>query len=269
MNAMQAPLPSASEAYERLAPYYDELTRDHDYDAWTRHLEERALALGLRGRRLFDAACGTGKSFLPFLRRGYAVTGCDISPQMVAAARAKAPQAELFVADLRTLGRVGSFDLVTCLDDSVNYLEGDGALDAALASLAVNLAPDGVLVFDVNTLSTYRTTFARDMTQEAPGLFLVWRGGCRPDERPGCEAALDVEAFREVRPGVYERVTSRHRQHHHPRAAVERGLAAAGLTAVAVHGLLPDGSLDVDASEDRHHKLVYFAQRVAKGGGTP
>ncbi len=258
----------AADAYERLAPYYDELTRDHDYESWTRHLEEAALALGLNGRRLLDAACGTGKSFLPLLRRGYEVTAFDISGQMVAAARAKAPEAELFVADITTLGRVGSFDLITCLDDSVNYLVGDGDLEAALDSLAANLAPGGVLVFDVNTLSTYRTTFACDMTQDAPGVFLVWRGRCRPDEEPGCEAALDVEAFSEVRPGLWERVTSHHRQRHYPRPVIERALAGAGLAAVGVFGQLPDGSLDSAAGEERHHKLVYFAQRVARGGDT-
>src|SRR5918997_5404153 len=207
---MQAPALPAAEAYERLAPYYDELTRNHDYDAWTHHLEQTALALGLNGRRLLDAACGTGKSFLPLLRRGYDVTASDISPRMVAAARAKAPEAEVFVADIRTLGRIGSFDLVTCLDDSVNYLAGDGDLDAALESLAANLAPRGVLVFDVNTLATYRTTFARDMTQEGPGVFLAWRGGCRPDAGPGCQTAPDVEAVSEVRPGLYERITNHH-----------------------------------------------------------
>lgn len=258
----------AADAYERLAPYYDELTRDHDYESWTRHLEEAALALGLNGRRLLDAACGTGKSFLPLLRRGYEVTAFDISGQMVTAARAKAPAAELFVADIRTVGRVGRFDLITCLDDSVNYLVGDGDLEAALCSLAANLATGGVLVFDVNTLSTYRTTFACDMTQDGPGVFLVWRGRCRPDEEAGCEAALDVEAFSEVRPGLWERSTSHHRQRHYPRAVIERALAGAGLAAMGVFGQLPDGSLDDAACEERHHKLVYFAQRVAKGGDT-
>ena len=29
---MEPPLPSAEETYECLAPFYDELTRDHDYD---------------------------------------------------------------------------------------------------------------------------------------------------------------------------------------------------------------------------------------------
>ena len=265
---MQAPVTPAEEAYERLAPYYDELTREHDYDGWTRHLEETALRFGVGGRNLLDAACGTGKSFLPFLTRGYTVTACDISPGMVALARAKAPGAKLSVADIRRLDRLGSFDLITCLDDSVNYLVEDGDLDLAFGSLAANLAPGGVLVFDVNTLSTYRTTFARDMTQDGSGVFLAWRGGCGEAEPAGCVAELVVEAFRESDSGLYERVTTRHTQRHHPRPAVERALAGAGLAAVGVFGQLPDGSLDSAASEERHHKLVYFAQLAGKGGDT-
>jgi hypothetical protein len=35
---------------------------------------------------------------------------------------------------------------------------------------------------------------------------------------------------------------------------------------VGVFGQLPDGSLDEVADEDLHHKLVYFAQLVVKGG---
>lgn len=263
---MQPLITPAAEAYRDLAPFYDELTREHDYEGWTRHLEAAALRFGVRGRNLLDAACGTGKSFLPFLERGYAVTGCDISAEMVALASAKAPEADLFVADIRSLDRIGEFDLITCLDDSVNYLLEDGDLDAAFASLAVNLAPEGVLVFDVNTLSTYRTTFARDMSLDGPDVFLVWRGQCGGDEAPGCVAELLIEAFGESEPGLYERVTSRHLQRHHPRPEVEAALAGAGLAAVGVFGQLPDGSLDELADEHLHHKLVYLAQRVPKGG---
>ena len=256
------------ETYERLAPFYDELTREHDYDGWTWHLEHTALTYGVRGRRLLDAACGTGKSFMPFLERGYTVTGCDISPAMLAVASAKAPGVDLFEADLRELDEVGEFDLITCLDDAVNYLTGDDDLDLAFGSLARNLAEDGVLVFDLNTVSTYRTTWARDATLESPGLFLAWRGQAGEDFEPGGVAELIIEAFSETSLGVYERVTSRHLQRHHERPDVERALAGAGLTTVGVFGQLPDGSLDSLADEDLHHKLVYFARCVAKGGDT-
>src|SRR3954465_594608 len=148
MWSMQPLLTSAAETYETLAPFYDELTREHDYEVWTWHLEQTALRFGVRGHRLLDAACGTGKSFMPFRERGYSVTGCDISPEMLDVARAKAPDADLFPADIRQLDEVGEFDLVTCLDDAVNYLTDDGDLDRAFASLGRNLALDGVLVFD-------------------------------------------------------------------------------------------------------------------------
>ena len=264
---MQAASAPAEEAYARLAPFYDELTREHDYDTWTAHLEAAARWAGLTGARLLDAACGTGKSFMPFLRRGYVVTAFDLSPEMTELARAKAPHADVFTADLRTLGRIGEFDLITCLDDSLNYLTGNSDLDLALRALAGNLAPGGVLVFDLNTLSTYRTTFARDVTLDSDGLFLAWRGGCREDEEAGCLATLTVEAFHRSRPGMWERLTSVHRHRHHPRAAVERALERAGLATAGVFGLLPDGSLDSAASEEAHHKLVYLArQRVARGG---
>jgi SAM-dependent methyltransferase len=265
---MQPVQARAAETYEALAPFYDELTREHDYDGWTRHLERTARRFGVSGRRLLDAACGTGKSFMPFRERGYSVTGCDISPEMLAVARAKAPDVDLFAADIRELDEIGDFDLITCLDDAVNYLTDDGDLDRAFASLGRNLAPDGVLVFDLNTVSSYRTTWARDATLDGPGLFLAWRGQSDESAEPGGLAELIVEAFSETGSGVYERVTSRHLERHHPRAEVERALAGAGMAAAGVFGQLPDGSLDSLADEDLHHKLVYFAQRSAKGGDT-
>ena len=46
----------------------------------------------------------------------------------------------LFVADLRTLPVAGSFDLINCLDDSLNYLVDPGDLVPALSGMAAHLA---------------------------------------------------------------------------------------------------------------------------------
>ena len=99
----------ALEAYEGLAPFYDQFTADYSYDNLLAELECLALDHGLAGRRLLDVGCGTGKSFLPMLARGYEVTGCDLSPAMVEQAREKLPPGlvELFVADMRALPVAG------------------------------------------------------------------------------------------------------------------------------------------------------------------
>src|SRR5262249_6156918 len=97
---------------------------------------------GLRGKRLLDVGCGTGKSFLPMLKRGWDVTGCDISASMVELARTKVGDAALLsVEDMRELPTLGEFDLVWCLDDAVNYLLSVDELERALSGMRQNLAP--------------------------------------------------------------------------------------------------------------------------------
>src|SRR5690349_16268572 len=114
----------AAAAYDVLAPYYDDYTSGYAYEPWIAAIERRAVALGLRGRRALDLACGTGNSTGPLFARGYSVRACDISARMIREARRKyREQADAFlVADMRALPALGEFDLVLCLDDAVNYL---------------------------------------------------------------------------------------------------------------------------------------------------
>src|SRR3954447_26327084 len=123
-------------AYELLAPFYDLYTHDYAHEDLLGEIEAIALEHGLGGRRLLDVGCGSGKSFVPMLARGYEVTACDISPAMVEEARRKADaRAHVVVADMRTLPPLGEFDLITCLDDAVNYLLHDGDLRHAFSSM--------------------------------------------------------------------------------------------------------------------------------------
>src|SRR5215210_7382960 len=167
---------AAQDSYDGMAAVYDRFTAHHDYDGWTATLEGLARRHGLDGRRLLDAGCGTGKSFLPFLRRGYEVVAFDISPAMAAIAAAKAPGARVLVHDVRELPRLGTFDLVCCLDDCLNYLLKPAELTAALMALAANLAGAGVLVFDLNTLATYRGFFHELLVDPSDEEVLVWAG---------------------------------------------------------------------------------------------
>src|SRR3954470_8805151 len=153
----------ALEAYDGLAPHYDAFTAGYDYERWIDALEGLAIEHGLGGSRVLDVACGTGKSFLPLVERGYEVVACDLSEAMAAHAAAKAGRAaDVRVADMRELPAWGRFDLVLCLGDSVNYLLEAGDLERAFASAARNLRSGGIYLFDVNTLTMYREAFLVD-----------------------------------------------------------------------------------------------------------
>lgn len=253
---------SAEIAYEAIAPVYDDFTAHHDYDLWLGKLLEVAAGHGMVGRRLLDVGCGTGKSFIPMLEKGWEVTACDVSPAMVELAREKVGgAAKLSVADMRELPELGEFDLVWCLDDAVNYLHDTAELGAALSGLRANLAPTGLLIFDLNTISTYRGFFAEEVTMERGGRRLIWRGRSRPDIEPGAsvEAVFEVEPLEE---GGVAIAPETHRQRHFPAAEVEAALARAGLELVGSYGHGEDGIPRQPLDEATHTKAIYVARRA-------
>jgi SAM-dependent methyltransferase len=254
----------ARAAYDAIAPYYDDFTAHHDYDAWTASLEALARDFGLRGRRLLDVACGTGKSFLPFLQRGYEVVACDISPAMARAADAKAGgRARVEVCDMRDLPRFGAFDLVCCIDDSVNYLLSDEELVATFAGLARNLANDGVVLFDANSLIVYRTFFASMTVLVSDERVLVWEGHAPERFAAGELAQATLEALNRRTDGSWWRERGVHHQRHHPRARIESALRQAGLEPVAVRGMRLDGTVTDGFDELDNSKAVYIARASA------
>ncbi len=273
MTATGRPDEHARRAYDALAPHYDAFTAHHDYESWTRDLEQLALAAGLRGRRLLDVACGTGKSFMPFVDRGYEVTACDISPAMLAVAAAKAGgRVRLEAHDMRTLPRLGAFDLILCLDDAVNYLLDAGELTGALRGMRANLAPGGVAIFDVNCLHTYRSFFSTLSVVPGERRVIVWRGGTPSDLAPGGRATASVQTMLRTDTGAWSEDSQVHHQRHHPGPVVETAVAAAGLRLASVHGMRPDGTIREGFEELANSKALYVAtmapQAQRPGTGT-
>jgi ubiquinone/menaquinone biosynthesis C-methylase UbiE len=261
---MTIPATDTRLVYDGLAAHYDAFTAHHDYHSWIAALEEQALEHGLPGRRVLDVACGTGKSFLPLLAKGYVATGCDCSAEMLCRAREKAPNVALFQADMRELPPLGQFDLVTCLDDALNYLLSSRDLGRAFASASRNLAPGGLYVFDVNTLTGYATTWASTSFSEHDGRAFVWRGQVKAPAQPLLRATALIEIFTQAVDGTWSRATSRHAQRHHPEPLVRELLADAGFCEVTAYGQLPNGSVESGADELGHHKVVYFARRETR-----
>jgi SAM-dependent methyltransferase len=247
-------------AYDALAPAYDALTADYRHDLWLEAIERLGKAHGLRGTRVLDLACGTGKSFLPLLERGYTVTGCDLSPAMAERAAEKAPSARVLVADMRSLPQLGSFDLVTCLDDALNYLLCRDDLARTFAGVAARLAPGGLAVWDVNTLGTMRSSFSSDWVADRGEWFLTWQGKGSADIAASGIAEARVDAFRH-RGATWSRSISWHRQRHWPTAVVVHIAREAGLEVLEVLGQHRGARLEPDLDEQEHIKALFIARR--------
>lgn len=243
------------QTYDTYAPAYEDFNHGYMYERWTGRLLQKAEEAGLTGKRLLDVACGTGLSFVTLLERGWEVTGCDISPEMLAIAEEKFGQrADLFVADMRDLPDLGEFDLIWAVNDPLNYLLSIEELEATLDGMRRNLAPRGIALFDINTLVTYRTFFSQEVVVNQNGRQLVWQGKLSPDEVvPGVFAEA---SFEEVGSAGSAHV---HRQRHFSQEEVLGAFGRVGLESLAVYGE-QDGALSPGVDENLHTKAVYLAR---------
>jgi SAM-dependent methyltransferase len=246
---------TARRTYDALAPSYDDFTLGYGYkyETWTATLLARAEAEGLSGSRLLDVACGTGFSFIPLLERGWSVTGCDLSPAMIETAQAKVGEgAELLVADMRELPGLGEFDLIWSINSAMNYLSSEEELTATLAGMRRNLAPQGLVLFDLLSLKTARAFFAGEFDVEREGKRFRWKGALEPEE-VGVGAIGGGRLEEEGRPDA----VNVHRMRHFGKAEVLAAIAAAGLRSIRVLGEA-DGTLHEGLDEEAQPTAVYI-----------
>ncbi len=130
---------------------FDEIARDYDrmnhlMTAGLDRCWRKRAVQGLHGKVL-DVACGTGDMVVELLRTRHAaslqVTGVDLSKEMMAIAKRKAPQAEYRLADVERLPfGDASFDAVTCAFGVRNFVH----LEQGLHEMLRVLKPGGRMV---------------------------------------------------------------------------------------------------------------------------
>jgi SAM-dependent methyltransferase len=247
---------AAFSTYERFAEIYNDFNHRNDYEMWLgRKLLPELEKRGVRKGQVLDVGCGTGRAFEPLLKRGWKVQGCDISPSMLEIARRQFPEIELDVADMRELPVYGEFELVLIMNDAVNYMIGEGELERAMASVSANLARDGLVLFDSNSLEMYRLAYESvEETVERDGRTWTWTGLGRDDG--------DLPIYRvEIDGDVEEPIINEER--YFPIPEVEAAMEAGGLEVVAVLGQRETETevvLNEPPDDDADHKIVYIGR---------
>ncbi len=162
--------------HDREAPNYDQLCFTQNT---AREIEFMLDILNLSpGATILDVGCGTGRHSVEFARKGFSVTGIDLSSGMLTQARNKAQAAEVEIewiqADAATFSLDRQFDSVICIcEGSFGLLGGaDDAIEQPLAILRnVNhcLKPGGKTLFTM--LSAFKMIREHTPEDVAQGRF--------------------------------------------------------------------------------------------------
>jgi glycine/sarcosine N-methyltransferase len=227
-------------------------------------IEHQLQAVG--AHRVLDAACGTGMHTLALARRGYAALGADLSPGMIARARANAAAAEVDVPfEVAGFGelnaRVGTgFDALLCLGNSLPHLLTPSDLAAALADFAACLRPGGLLLIQNRNFDAVLARGERWMDPqahwegEAEWLFLRFY-----DLNPDSTLAFNLVTLRREGSDAWRQQVSTTRLWPLRREEMIAALSPAGFGEVTCWGDTQGASFDPARSPN----LVVTAQRTA------
>jgi SAM-dependent methyltransferase len=137
---------------------------------------EAALVDSYRPESVLDAGCGTGRVAIELSRRGRAVTGIDLDPRMLEAARRKAPALPWIEGDLAdpTLAVDRTFDVVV-LAGNVLIFVTPGTEAAVVSNMARLLAPGGRIIAGYSLRDGGLSVASHDEAARGAGLTLESR----------------------------------------------------------------------------------------------
>lgn len=249
-------------AYSSLASVYDKLNEGVDYSGWADFIESRLEKyFGRRPESILDLACGTGAMTVELARRGYDMTGVDISDEMLSVAREKcdserfAHKVLLVRQNMCELELYGSVNAVICCLDSFNYLTDTKSLARTLAHIHNYLDDGGVLMFDMNTPAKFEKVYGDNAyVLEEDGILCAWQNFYNSKTKL-CDFYLSI--FREGSDGRWERFDEEQRERCYSLKTVKKLIAEGGFELCELCG-----ELDGSAADENTERWYFTARKV-------
>ena len=224
--------------YQAFAELYDELMNDVDYEGWADHYTRLLSIYGVREGKICECACGTGGLTIPLFRRGFQVTGADVSQEMLwqAAQKSRKQGASIpFVRqDMRALNLHRPMDAVLATCDGVNYLLTEEDLLSYFRAAYRSVRAGGAFVFDVSTPHKLKDILCSGLFgEDREEITYIWQNTWH-EKRQTVE--LDLTFFVREEDGKYRRIDERQHQRAWDQQTLKETLWHAGFRAVSLYG---------------------------------
>ncbi|MGB3161371.1 class I SAM-dependent DNA methyltransferase [Carnobacterium sp.] len=234
-------------SYQTFAQVYDAIMDDSLYERWGHYVDQQ---LQNKGQRLLELACGTGALAVTLKKRGYDVTGLDLSPNMLSLANERALSAglqlPLIEGDMLDLSEVGEFEVVTCFSDSICYMPDEEAVLGVFKEVSKILGSTGTFLFDVH--STYQVDeifpgyMYNDQSEEISFLWKSYSG----ETKHSIEHDLTFFVY-DKETDLYERYDETHKERTYSLQTYYEMLKQAGFSSIKAYSNFGDCEVEKES----------------------
>lgn len=154
-------------------------------------LEKLVLRRLSQNAHILDLCCGSGQLACALNERGFAVTGLDVSEQMIRIARGNAPGARFAVEDARSFQFQGIYDSAISVFDSLNQIMALEDLTTVFRNVYRALRDGGLWLFDMNLEEGYKARWHGSYNIVEDDHVCLVRLGYRSEEKLG-ESQLTI-----------------------------------------------------------------------------
>ena len=223
--------------YEDFALVYDRFMDETPYEEWCQFVVGRLKQDQITDGILLDLGCGTGSMTELLAKQGYDMIGVDLSDSMLDIAMEKRAQSGhniLYLQqDMREFELYGTVRAVICLCDSLNYLLEEDDLLTTFKLVNNYLDPNGLFIFDFNTVYKYETVIGDStIAENREDCSFIWENYFDEGEMVN---EYDLTLFIRDEDGRYSKYEETHYQKAFEISEVLKAVKEAGMELVAVY----------------------------------
>jgi SAM-dependent methyltransferase len=154
------------------SPYYHLLYQNRNDEEAARFIGNLLSELHLpKSAKVLDLACGKGRHSVTLASHGYDVTGVDLSPNSISAAKSFEHERLKFeVRDMRVPFEENAFDAIFNLFTSFGYFDDLNDNQKVVDSIQTMLVSDGILVIDFMNSKRVIANLVKVETKEIEGI---------------------------------------------------------------------------------------------------
>lgn len=235
--------------YGIFSQFYDELTNNVDYEKRADYFRTLLMRYGVKeNATVLDIGCGTAQMTVELSKLGFDMIGVDPSPEMLCEARENAYDAD---ADIMLLCQSAEdIDLYDTVDaaistlDVINHLDSAEAVKEAFYKAGLFMNPNGVFIFDINTLYKHREILGNNaFVYETDDVYCVWQNFLNEDD--SVDIALDF--FEDNGDGTYSRNSEEFTERAYSLKKIEEWLNEADFSIIDIFDDMTDSPVKEDS----------------------